>query len=127
MDPLLGRTVDLPFEQALGRVRDALAHEGFGILCDIDVQAKLSEKLGVTMQPYRILGACLPPMAHKAITVEPQIGIVLPCNVVVRGVDGGTRVEIVNTRSMMAMFPEADLGDVAEQVGERLARVLEAV
>jgi len=119
--------VDLPFEQALGRVRDALAHEGFGILCDIDVQAKLSEKLGVTMQPYRILGACLPPMAHKAITVEPQIGIVLPCNVVVRGVDGGTRVEIVNTRSMMAMFPEADLGDVAEQVGERLARVLEAV
>jgi len=127
LDPLLGRTVDLPFEQALGRVRDALAHEGFGILCDIDVQAKLSEKLGVTMQPYRILGACLPPMAHKAITVEPQIGIVLPCNVVVRGVDGGTRVEIVNTRSMMAMFPEADLGDVAEQVGERLARVLEAV
>jgi len=125
--PLHGRTVDLPFERALDRTREALTREGFGILCDIDVQAKLAEKLGVTIQPYRILGACMPPMAHKAILAEPEIGILLPCNVVVRGVEGGTRVEVVNTQAMTEMFPEADLEDVADQVGQRLARVLEAV
>lgn len=127
MRPLHGRTVDLPFERALDRTREALTREGFGILCDIDVQAKLAEKLGVTIQPYRILGACMPPMAHKAILAEPEIGILLPCNVVVRGVEGGTRVEVVNTQAMTEMFPEADLEDVADQVGQRLARVLEAV
>ena len=127
MRPLHGRTLDLPFGRALERTQEALTREGFGILCDIDVQAKLAEKLGVEMQPYRILGACLPPMAHKAITAEPEIGIMLPCNVVVRGVEGGTRVEVVDTRAMMTLFPDADLGEVADQVGQRLARVLESV
>lgn len=127
MKPLHGKNVDMPFERALARTEKILVDEGFGILCRIDVQAKLEEKLGVSMQPYTILGACIPPLAHKAITATPEIGIMLPCNVVVRQVEGATRVEVVNTEAMTTIFPEAGLADLAGQVGERLERVLAAV
>jgi uncharacterized protein (DUF302 family) len=127
MNPLHGKTVDLPFDKALARTEKALDAEGFGVLCRIDVQAKLKEKLGVEMQPYQILGACLPAMAHKAIAATPEIGIMLPCNVVVREIEGGTRVEVVNTDSMASMFPGGELKEVADQVGVRLAKVLDTV
>jgi uncharacterized protein (DUF302 family) len=128
MKPLLGKTVDLPYEKALAKTEEILANEGFGILCRIDVKEKLKEKIGVEMEPYIILGACLPPMAHKAITAVPEIGIMLPCNVVVRQVEGGTRIETVNTDSMVQLFPDAEgLNEVADAVGQRLEKVLEAV
>jgi uncharacterized protein (DUF302 family) len=128
MKPLNGKTVDLPYEKALAKTEQILADEGFGVLCRIDVREKLKEKIGVEMDPYMILGACLPPMAHKAITAEPEIGIMLPCNVVVRQVEGGTRVEAVNTDAMVQMFPGSEvLKGVADEVGARLEKVLQAV
>lgn len=128
MKPLHGKTVDLPYDKALARTEQLLADEGFGVLCRIDIKEKLKEKIGVEMDPYMILGACLPPMAHKAITAEPEIGIMLPCNVVVRQVEGGTRVETINTDAMVQMFPGVDvLKGVADEVGQRLEKVLKAV
>ena len=128
MKPLHGKTVDLPYDKVLAKTEQILANEGFGVLCRIDVKEKLKEKIGVEMDPYMILGACLPPMAHKAITAEPEIGIMLPCNVVVRQVEGGTRVEVVNTDAMVQMFPGSDvLKGVADEVGQRLDKVLQAI
>ena len=128
MKPLLGKTVDLPYDKTLAKTEQVLADEGFGVLCRIDVKEKLKEKINVDMEPYIILGACLPPMAHKAICAEPEIGIMLPCNVVVRQVEGGTRVEVVNTDAMMQMFPDAEgLSEVADAVGQKLEKVLQAV
>ena len=128
MKPLHGKTVDLPYDKVLAKTEQVLADEGFGVLCRIDVKEKLKEKIGVEMDPYMILGACLPPMAHKAITAEPEIGIMLPCNVVVRQVEGGTRVEVVNTDAMVQMFPGSDvLKGVADEVGTRLAKALQAI
>jgi len=128
MKPLHGKTVDLPYDKALAKTEQILADEGFGVLCRIDVTEKLKEKIGVEMEPYMILGACLPSMAHKAITAEPEIGIMLPCNVVVRQVEGGTRVEVINTEAMVQIFPDSDaLKGVADEVGQRLEKVLQAV
>jgi len=125
---LYGKTVDRPFDDTLARAERVLEAEGFGVLCRIDVQAKLAEKLGVEMAPYRILGACLPAMAHRAIRAVPEVGVLLPCNVVVRALDDHrTRVEVVNTDAMVRMFPDGGLESVADEVGQRLARVLEAV
>ena len=128
MKPLHGKTVDLPYDKVLAKTEQILADEGFGVLCRIDVKEKLKEKIGVEMEPYMILGACLPPMAHKAITAEPEIGIMLPCNVVVRQVEGGTRVEVVNTDAMVQMFPGSDvLKGVADEVGQKLEKALQAI
>ena len=118
----------LTFEEAIEQCRTALAAEGFGVLTEIDIQATLKKKLDVDREPYMILGACLPPMAHKAITAEPEIGIMLPCNVVVRQVEGGTRVEVINTDAMVQMFPGSDvLKGVADEVGQRLEKALQAI
>ena len=123
-----GKTVDLPYEVALAKVEEALKREGFGVLTRIDVKATMKEKLGVDFTPFVILGACNPPLAHRALEIEPEIGLMLPCNVVVRAVPGGkTRVEAVNATAMAALFPKADLSSVAHEVGERLARVLASV
>jgi len=88
----------------------------------------MKEKLGVDFTPFVILGACNPPLAHRALETEPEIGLMLPCNVVVRAVPGGkTRVEAVNATAMASLFPKADLSSVAHEIGERLARVLASV
>jgi uncharacterized protein (DUF302 family) len=123
-----GKTVDLPYEVALAKVEEALKREGFGVLTRIDVKATMKEKLGVDFTPFVILGACNPPLAHRALEIEPEIGLMLPCNVVVRAVPGGkTRVEAVNATAMASLFPKADLSSVAHEIGERLARVLASV
>ncbi len=123
----IGTTLSVPFDQAVARTEKALAGEGFGVLTRIDVQATLKQKLGEDMPPYLILGACNPPLAHRALTAEPRIGLLLPCNVVVREVEGGTRVEAVDAGSMATLFPEADLGEVAAEVNRKLERVISSL
>lgn len=126
--PSFGRTVPLPYHETLGRVERGLGQHGFGILTRIDVKATLKAKLGVDFPCYEILGACRPPLAHRALTAEPGVGVLLPCNVVVREVGPHeTRVEIADPHAMIALFPGADLAAVADEARIRLDQVLEAI
>jgi uncharacterized protein (DUF302 family) len=126
--PSFGRTVALPYHDVLGRIEGALAEQGFGILTRIDVKATLKAKLGVDFPCYEILGACRPPLAHRALAAEPGVGVLLPCNVVVREIGAHeTRVEIADPHAMIAMFPDADLRDVADEARRRLEAALAAL
>jgi uncharacterized protein (DUF302 family) len=123
-----GKPVAMRFEQALERVTAELAKEGFGVLTEIDVAATLKKKLGKDMPPYRILGACNPEFAHRAIEAEPQIGALLPCNVVVReDKSGGTVVEIMDPQAVLQLVDRAEIGEIAAEVRKRLERVLAAL
>ena len=122
-----GRTVPLSFEQAIDRVTEELGKEGFGILTQIDVAATLKSKLGVEVPPYRILGACNPQLAHRALQIEPQVGLLLPCNVVVREAQGGVRVEFMDPDAVLALTDQPGVREVAAEAKERLQRVCAAV
>ena len=123
-----GKTVEMEFERALERVTQVLAKEGFGVLTEIDVAATLKKKLGLERAPYKILGACNPQFAHRALEAEPQIGALLPCNVVVR-VDaaGKTVVEIMDPRAVLQLVERPEIGEIAAEVRARLERVLAAL
>lgn len=113
-----------PFESALEKVTAALKNEGFGVLSDIDIQKAMKDKLGIEMPAYRILGACNPPLAHRALQAEPEIGLLLPCNVTVReGDDGKVKVGFIDPQTMVQMTPNPEVAKVADDAGERLRRV----
>jgi uncharacterized protein (DUF302 family) len=123
-----GRDSDLSYDELVEKTEKALQENGFGVLTRIDVKATLKEKLGEEMPPYVILGACNPPLAHRALTAEPGIGLMLPCNVVVREVaDGKNRVEVINANAMSMLYPDAGIEDVAAEVTQRLQKVLDTV
>jgi uncharacterized protein (DUF302 family) len=122
------KTVNLSFDEAIARVTDELKKEGFGILTEIDVKATLKKKLDVDFRDYRILGACNPPFAYKALLADPQIGLMLPCNVVVQEArDGQTIVSAIDPLASMQAVENESLGEVAGQVKAKLQRVIESV
>ncbi len=116
-----------PFTEAVERVRAALSEQGFGVLTEIDVRATLQDKLGETMEDYLILGACNPPLAHRALEADRRIGLLLPCNVVVRSEDGDTLVEALDPQVMVTVSEEPGLEPVAEDAAVRLTAALESL
>ena len=123
-----GKTVALTQDQAIQAVTQALAREGFGVLTEIDVAATLKNKLGLERPPYRILGACNPQFAAQALEMEPQIGALLPCNVVVRqDADGKTVVEFMDPDAVLGLVGRPEIGPIAAEVRTRLERVLQSL
>lgn len=121
--------VALPYERAVERVRDELAKEGFGVLTEIDVKSTLKKKLDVEFRPYVILGACNPPLSHQALTAERDIGLLLPCNVVVYAADapGRSVVAILDPVEQLKLAGRSDIRPLAENVRARMQRVLQGV
>lgn len=116
-----GKTLAADFQVVVDRVTQALANEGFGVLTDIDVAAMMKKKLGEEMRPFRILGACNPQLAHRAITAEPQIGTLLPCNVVVReDATGKVQVEFMDPNAVLRLVNRAEVTAVAGEVRQKL-------
>jgi len=121
-------TVDGEFDETVDVVVEALGEAGFGVLCDIDVQATLKEKLDEDFRDYRILGACNPPLAHEAMAAEIELGALLPCNVVVYERDDGRMgVSAIDPRVMLSVVDNPDLDPIADEVADRLAGAIEAV
>jgi uncharacterized protein (DUF302 family) len=123
-DYLMSAEADLPFAEAVNRTRDLLKEAGYGVLCEIDVKAKLEEKLGAEREPYVILGACNPPLASEGLDTEPNLGVLLPCNVVVYEREGRTRVAAVEPERMLSMVGNEELGPIASRVREDLGHVV---
>ena len=120
-----GKTVESSHDDTIRKATDALAKEGFGVLTTIDVAATLKKKLGKETRPYVILGACNPQFAHQALEAEPEIGTLLPCNVVVRELaDGATRVDIMDPKAVLKLTGRAEIAGIAEEVRRKLERAL---
>ncbi len=122
-----GLTLTTDFDSAITRVTEALKTEGFGVLTTIDVRATMRAKLDIDFSPYTILGACNPPLAHRALVAAPAVGLLLPCNVIVRAVDDGTRVEFVDPLMMMGVMQVPDLQPIAAEARTKLERVAKAL
>jgi uncharacterized protein (DUF302 family) len=120
----LSTTTDLAFDDAVEGVRQELQEEGFGVLCDIDVRATLNNKLGVDTEPYLILGACNPLLAHKALAADPELGTLLPCNVAIYQRDGKTHIAAVDPERMLSIVDNPDLEPIAADVRQQLASIV---
>ena len=126
----LSTTLHTSFDDAVERTRQALSEQGFGILTEIDMKATLKAKLGEDMEDYLILGACNPPLAHRAVNVDRQIGLLLPCNVVVRAdpnTEGTVLVEAMNPQVLVDVTGEAELRPVADEVATKLRAAIDAL
>ncbi len=123
-----GKRLDLDFDEAIDKVTETLGAEGFGVLSDIDVAAKMKEKLGKDMPRYRILGACNPPLAYQAVNAVADIGLLLPCNVLLREDDAGrVFVSFMDPESVLELVDHPDVPRLAREVKARLERVLDAL
>lgn len=122
-----GREFDLPFAEAAERAREALKGEGFGVLCEIDIREKMREKLGVDFTNYVILGACNPQLAYEGLKSEKELGLLLPCNVVVYEDNCKSVVSAIDARKMMSVVGNRDLEAVAELVNEKLRRAVDGI
>ena len=120
-----GKALSLPYVQAVERAREALKAEGFGVLCEIDIKEKLKEKLGVDFRNYVILGVCNPPLAYQTLQRELNIGLFLPCNVVVYEEGDRTIVAAIDALKMMSVVENPGLASIAGQVNEKLRRVID--
>ena len=120
-------TLDAPFARTVTRVRDALTEQGFGVLTEIDVTTTMHAKLGKDIEDYVILGACNPPLAYQALGVDRSLGLLLPCNIVVRAADDDTIVEILDPQIMVTLTDRPELKPVADEAARRLAAVLAAL
>jgi uncharacterized protein (DUF302 family) len=128
MSYYISRTIESGFDKAVARVIDALKGEGFGVLTDIDVAATMKQKLGIEFRPYRILGACNPPLAHKALAAEDKVGVMLPCNVIVQEAGAGkVEVAAIDPRTAMERVGNPALTDLANGVADKLTRVVSAI
>jgi uncharacterized protein (DUF302 family) len=124
----INRKIDgASFEEAVARTRSALAEQGFGVLTEIDAKATMKEKLDVEMEPYLILGACNPKMAHQAIGMEPRVGAMLPCNVIVRQVADGVEVSAIDPVASMTAIDNQELKRIAGQVRDLLSKAVEKI
>jgi len=121
------RDLDEPFDSVVDRVRETLAGEGFGVLSELDVQAAMREKIGEEVGEYLILGACNPQLAHRGLGVEPDLGVLLPCNVVVRANGDQTRVAAMEPLSAMQLAGNDDLQPIASEARERIERAVSAL
>ena len=125
---MFGKRVSLPFDEAVQRITEELAKVGFGVLTEIDVQATMKKKLGQEMPPYRILGACNPGFASRAIAAEPQIGALLPCNVVVRqDAASGVHIEVMDPSVILTLVDHKDVALIAAEVRQKLEQALAKV
>jgi uncharacterized protein (DUF302 family) len=122
-----GQQVNLPYAEAVERTKAALKAEGFGVLCEIDVQKTMKEKLGVDFRPYVILGVCNPPLAHRALEAELDLGLLLPCNVVVYTTEQGARVEAMDPEPVLGLVGNPTLAPIAREVKARLERAIAQV
>ncbi len=123
-----GKSVNLPFDKAITHVTEALQVEGFGVLSDIDVAGAMKKKLNQDMPPYRILGACNPSLAHRALETDPSIGLLLPCNVVVRqDAEGKVHVEFMDPKAVLELVNKPEIVTLADEVKQRLERVMQAL
>lgn len=123
----IGGKVDLSYESAVEKAKEALKSEGFGVLCEIDVKATLKAKLNVDRSPYVILGACNPSLAHQALEAEPDLGLLLPCNVIVYEQDGLVYVKAIHPGKMLSVVENPALDPVAAMVKEKLEKVLKQI
>lgn len=121
------KTSPAPFAETVARVKDLLKEQGFGVLTEIDVQATLKAKLGKDVAPYVILGACNPPLASRALQLEPDIGLLLPCNIIVAATPEGTRVGVVNSASLVSFTGNPTLDEVSREADDRLRRVIDQI
>jgi uncharacterized protein (DUF302 family) len=119
-----GTTLRKPYDEVILRVKEALKAEGFGVLTEIDVRQTLREKLGAEMEYFLILGACNPILAHRALGIEPEIGLLLPCNVEVRAVEEGCRVEVADPQAMLAIVGNEHLDAIAGEAKQCLQHAL---